>query len=63
MKLFRVDYIDGNTPVTYLTVGNDTDNEETIKRREIASFEKYDDLYCLGAKEIDEVDGYTITVK
>lgn len=35
MKLFQVNYLESNDDVSYLTVGNDNDTEETIEKREM----------------------------
>ena len=61
MKLFQVDYMDDCDDGTFLTVGNSI---EEVKER--VSKELSKDLSCYMGSwvyEIDEVDGYKVTIE
>lgn len=63
MKLFQVNYIEDDDEETYLTIGEDSDTNETIKQREINKRDDWNCLYYLFAREITEVNGHKIIVK
>lgn len=48
---------------TYLTVGEDSDTNETIEEREIKKRDDWNCLYYLFAREITEVNGHRIIVE
>lgn len=62
MKLFEISCMDGGFHESYLTVGQDNDTEETIKKREMNKRDDRDSLFYLMAREIETVDGYRIIV-
>jgi len=63
MKLFQCDYLENNDDETYLTIGEDTDTEDTIKERELNSRDDWNCLYFFGVREIKEVNGHKIIVE
>lgn len=63
MKLFKVNYLENNDEVTYLTIGTDEDTCETIEKREYEKRNDWNCLYFLRAKEVTEVDGRKIIVE
>lgn len=63
MKLFRVDYMEKNNDETYLTVGSDSDTEDSIEEREYNKRDDWNCLYYLHARELKEVDGHKIFVE
>lgn len=63
MKLFQVDYMEGRNEEVYLTVGEDSETEETIKKREFEKKSFWSCPYFMIVKEITEVDGHKITVE
>lgn len=63
MKLFRVDYLEDDDDESYLTVGNDSDTEDSIEERERNKRDDWNCLYYLHAREVEEVDGHRIIVE
>ena len=63
MKLFQCDYTEDDDNETYLTVGEDSDTETTIRGRELKRISDWSCLYFFGVREIKAVDGYKITVE
>ena len=62
MKLFECTYLENNDEATYLTVGCDSDTEDSIKERELNKKTDWNCLYYFSVKEIREVDGYKVVV-
>lgn len=64
MRLFNVSYMQGNYDGSYLTIGTDSDTIETIQERELKSarWEDPSELDSLTVKEINEIEGYNISL-
>lgn len=62
-KLFQINYMQDNDDYSYLTVGEDTDTEESVRDREYEKLKDKSCLYFFSARLIEEVDGHKIIVE
>lgn len=64
MKLFKVEFNGIRGTNTYLTVGEDTDTEQTIKERDVnKNTESFGYALIVYVDEVSDVDGHKIIIQ